>query len=1001
MGVQVNIKTRRIYRIDAKLQRKEGKLLVKRLFVDGVSEKQEKLGEGDFDWLVEVRYKPGVTDAVGISAKEATSEALRRDLGPEESVMTATQYLFKGGNLDRAEMHDIARQLLANELVEEIFVAAKGERIPSPHRIAGIDNPVVEACSLDVSPDNLVKISSARHLSLTLQEMQMPQEYIRREGVVAERREIGMDADFHRSLTDVELEMVAQTWSEHCKHKMFNAKVRYYDEQGDLGTVFDSLFNTCIRQPSLHIAKSYNWLVSLFTDNAGIFRFNERVNVAIKVETHNFPSALEGFGGAITGILGVIRDILGAGLSATPLLNMYHFFFGDPRYKGPLPDGVRHPKRARDTINRGVRAGGNESGIPLAHGGEFYDPRFMFRPLVYCGTIGVMPPLIAGRPSHEKKANVGDLVVMIGGRIGKDGIHGATASSVGIDKSAPVQAVQIGNSIMQKKMSDFIEEATRLGLFTSITDNGAGGLSSSVGEMARETNGCIIDLKRAPLKYNGLKPWEILVSESQERMTLAVSPERIGEFRELAARRGVEATVLGEFNDSGKFHIKYGDRTVGYLDMEFLHSGLPQMELVGRWKLPDWREPEFSAPGNMNLALRGMLARLNVCSKEVKGRQYDHEVKGISVVKPYVGAKRDVPSDATVHFVEYGQKEGLTLSQAANPHLSAIDTYEMGLAAFDEALRKHLAVGGHLPDESHPLVAVDNFCWNYSSADTQEQREFKTAQLARANVAIRDATYATGIPFVSGKDSMSNSWTMTNEEWQKFLGSMEPAQAEKMKRDLWWEVGKDGKIVISNPPTLLITMAGKIDDVSKAVTMDAKLPGDLVYVVGMTTDEMGASEYYSFMGEQIDSKERFIGNKAPKTDFSAFNATYHAIESATGQGLAASIHAPTIGGLGVALAQTAFAGGWGMDVDLSKLAYAGEQRDDFALFSQSNGRFVVTVDPKNKEAFEKAMQGTAFAHVGVVTNKETFKVKGLGGEEIINIPLENARGVWKETLRSV
>ncbi len=978
LGIDVkSVRTRRIYDIDT-IDKQELIRSTRDLFVDQVTERSSKELDDKFDWLVEVSYKPGVTDNVGRTAEMALSDISKKQPAEGITVSTSMQYLITGG--DRNDAQRIATGLLANPVVESIKILSldelKSKDMPiETHVLRGSENATVKAYDLNVSDPELIDISKKGVLALSLGEMKVSRDYYKRSEVIEERKRIGMDPEFIDKPTDAEMETIAQTWSEHCKHKIFNANIEYYDENGNAEKI-DSLFKTYIKDPSLAISERYGWVVSSFDDNAGIVRFNDTIYVADKIETHNAPSALDPFGGAITGIDGVNRDILAAGIGAVCTFNVQGYCFGNPFYKGQLPEGVLHPRRTRNGVHKGVSAGGNESGIPLVAGWEFFDDRYAFRPLVFCGTIGVMPPKINEKCSELKHADPGDLVIMVGGKIGKDGIHGATFSSAELDKGSPVQAVQIGDSITQKKMADFLLEARNLGLYKCITDNGAGGLSSSVGEMAKDSNGCTIDLKKAPLKYQGLTPWEILVSESQERMTLAVDLSKSKEFTELAKKRGVEATILGEFNDSGKFHVTYGERTVVHLAMDFLHGGLPKMELTARWQRKVNEEPKFAKPEDLHAVLEEMLARLNICSKEDKLRQYDHEVKGLSVIKPLVGKNHDVHSNATVSFLEYGSKEGLIVAQAVNPHYSDIDTYHMAASVIDEATRKIIATGGKLPSKDSIFYALDNFCWNFSSLDSEDGR-YKLAQLVRANKALKDYSTAFGIPCISGKDSMKNVWKITE--------TVEGKKTEK---------------IISIPPTLLFSVRAKIDDVSKAVTMDVKKPGDLVYVIGQTYDELGASEYLSYIGES-SGRKRYIGNKVPKVDAESAKRMYNALSEATERELVQSIHTPTIGGLGVALAQSAFAGGYGMEIDLHKIPYSGEPREDFVLFSQSNSRFVVTISPDKKEEFEKLMEGNVYSQVGVVTEENRLKVNGLDGDLIIDTAIDHAKSVWQSTLRDL
>ncbi len=463
-------------------------------------------------------------------------------------------------------------------------------------RVIGEDRLSVEEINLNVSDETLLKISNERVLALNLDEMKALRNYLRNEAILGERKKVGLG----EKMTDAELECLAQTWSEHCKHKIFNALIVYEDERGkreEINSIFDSYIRRSTKEIRERLGKD-DWCLSVFVDNAGIIKFNDEYNLVFKVETHNSPSALDPYGGALTGIVGVNRDPFGTGKGAKLIFNTDVFCFAPPAYDKPLPKRILHPRRIYEGVREGVEHGGNKSGIPTVNGCIVFDERFLGKPLVYCGTGGIMPSRIRGEPTHTKEILPGDAAVMAGGRIGKDGIHGATFSSEELHEGSPVTAVQIGDPITQKKMTDFLLIARDRGLYRCITDNGAGGLSSSVGETARLSGGCEIDLKKAPLKYPGLNPWEILISESQERMTLAVAPEKVGEFLDLAQKMDVEATVVGRYTDSGRFHVLYGDQTVAYLEMDFLHGGVPQMRLSAKWTPPRHPEPDFPEPAD-------------------------------------------------------------------------------------------------------------------------------------------------------------------------------------------------------------------------------------------------------------------------------------------------------------------------------------------------------------------------------------------------------------------
>ena len=963
LGLKVeSVRSVDVYTIDAPLSRRQLESLGRGPYSDPITQEwsvDHPLAQ-DFDWVIEVGLLPGVTDNVGRTAREALQDCLAIRLKEDERVYTSRQYLIKG-EISRQDAHRIATELLGNPLINRFVIKGRGEWDPKRGigpivpKVTGLKGGEVKRFSLEVSDGELLSLSKERLLALSLEEMKTIQSYFRQEEVKEQRRQIGIG----ELITDVELEAIAQTWSEHCKHKIFQARIRYIDKDGN-EELIDGLFNTYIKAATEVIRRALgerDWCLSVFTDNAGVVAFNEAWSLAFKVETHNTPSALDPYGGALTGIVGVNRDPFGTGKGAKLIFNVDTFCFAPPDWSGDLPPRVLHPKRIFEGVREGVEHGGNKSGIPTVNGSIVFDERYIGKPLVYCGTCGIMPRYIQGEPSHIKKADPGDLVVMVGGRIGKDGIHGATFSSEELHEASPTSAVQIGDPITQKRMTDFLLVARDRGLYKSITDNGAGGLSSSVGEMARGPGGCEIHLESAPLKYPGLNPWEILLSESQERMTLAVHPTKIDELLQLAEKMGVEATVLGHFTDSGKFHCLWHGKTVAYLDMDFFHEGLPQMELVARWEQPRHPEPDFPPPRDMTSTLEGMLSRLNICSKEAVIRQYDHEVQGGSAVKPLVGEEEDGPGDAAVIRPLLDTFEGIVVSSGICPRYSDIDTYHMMACAIDEAIRNNVAVGG----DPARMAGLDNFCWpDPVRSEKTPDGEYKLAQLVRANKALYDYTIAYGVPCISGKDSMKNDYMA-------------------------------GETKISIPPTVLFTVLGKMDDVRKAVTMDTKAAGDLVYILGMTYDELGGSEYFAMHG--------YIGNQVPCVRAQEAKELYHRLHAAIMEGLVASCHDCSDGGLGVALAESAFAGGWGMEVDLRRVPFERIERDDYLLFSESQSRFVVTVHPTNQEAFLSAMKGICLGQIGRVTKGKRFVVIGLKGEKIIQGDIYRLKEAWQKPLR--
>jgi phosphoribosylformylglycinamidine synthase len=916
-----------------------------------------------FQWAVEVGFLPGVTDNVGRTAKEAVELFLGRSFPHERQVYTAVQYLLRGEELRREDVEAIVQGLLANPLIQHWEILSRDEfaaregfapRVPRVRDVAGAR---VEAVDLEVSDAELLRLSKERLLALNLDEMEAIRRHYRDEGVRAKRAGMGLP----EAPTDVELECLAQTWSEHCKHKIFNATVHYEDGSGTSRTV-RSLFKTYIVGATERVRKGLgerDYCLSVFVDNAGVIAFEDDCALCFKVETHNSPSALDPYGGALTGIVGVNRDPMGTGMGAQLIFNVDTFCFADPFHQGELPPRLLHPRRIYEGVVRGVEHGGNKSGIPTVNGTVVFDDRFLGKPLVYCGTAGLIPREVGGKPGHEKKAAPGDHVVMAGGRIGKDGIHGATFSSEELHEGSPATAVQLGDPITQKRLYDFLLVARDRGLYRSITDNGAGGLSSSVGEMAEQAGGAVLDLDRAPLKYPGLNPWEILVSESQERMSLAVPPERLDPLLALAREMRVEATVVGEFTAEEAFHARFEGKTVAYLPMEFLHDGLPDMKLQARWEKPVHEEPDFPCPRDLTGELLALLGRLNICSKESIVRRYDHEVQGGSVVKPFVGLWNDGPSDAAVVRPLLDRFAGVVTANGICPRYSDVDTYWMAAAAVDEAVRNALAVGATLEH----LAGLDNFCWcDPVQSERTPDGEYKLAQLVRANEALYDLTVAYGVPLVSGKDSMKNDYHV-------------------------------GETKISIPPTLLFSVIGRVEDVRRCVTMDAKRAGDAVYALGITRPELGASEYWAARG--------FTGNEVPRVRVDESLLLYRALEEAIRRGLVASCHDCSDGGLAVALAETSFAGGLGIAADLGRAPSEGVTRDDELLFSESQSRFVVTVRPEHADAFESLFRGRPAVRVGEVTAEPVLALRGLGDREVVRAPLETLKRAWQAPLAGI
>jgi phosphoribosylformylglycinamidine synthase len=914
-----------------------------------------------FDWMVEAGYRPGVTDNIGRTAKEAVIIALGKSFPESFSVHTATQFFFLG-NISRKQIDRIADEILANKLIQTIQIHTRDEWMkihatdfPAPVVIDTHTAPLMREIDLQVSDDALLAISRDRMLALSLDEMKCIKEYFVRPKVIDKRKSLGIPA----CITNVELEVLAQTWSEHCKHKIFNADITY-TEVGRRPVELKSLFKNYIQKTTQLVRDAKgdrDFCLSVFKDNAGVIRFNSTHAIVFKVETHNSPSALDPYGGALTGIVGVNRDPFGTGMGCRLIANTDVFCFASPFFDGTLPPRILHPKRVLEGVREGVEHGGNKSGIPTVNGTIVFDDRFLGKPLVYCGTLGLMPLEINGHKGWEKQAFVGDHIIMVGGRIGKDGIHGATFSSEPLHEGSPVTAVQIGDPITQKRMTDFLLRARDRDLYTAITDNGAGGLSSSIGEMARDTNGAVVHLDRAPLKYHGLEPWEIFVSEAQERMTVAVSPGRVSEFLTLAQQWNVEATDLGEFTDTGYLDLRHGGTVVACLSMDFLHDGLPEMKLSATWRAPTQEKKPVYPLSDAKADLLGLLRRLNICSKEYVVRQYDHEVQAGSVVKPLCGARNDGPSDAAVIRPLLDSFEGIAVSNGIVPRYSDIDTYAMVHCAVDEAVRNAVCVGA---DPSF-MAGLDNFCWcdPVKSAGNPDG-DYKLAQLVRANQALLDLCVLYGIPLISGKDSMKNDYSI-------------------------------GDVRISIPPTLLFSLVAKVPDVRKAITMDFKESGNAVYLIGATYPELGASEY-ALMKGIVDIEVPKVHD--PKEALSCYTALHKAIL----EGLVRSAHDCSDGGFAVALCEMCFSGELGAQIDLSSVANDGCAADTELLFSESAARIVIEVTAANAGRVEKMFAGLPLRRIGAVTRGDMVHFTGRKQKPVLSVSRIDAKAAWKSTL---
>ena len=942
------------YLLEGALSHEQARRLADDLLVDTVAETGRLGSLNEFhgpELLATVLFKPGVMDPTALSVVDAA-----HDLGvPVESVRTFRRYY--GPPLLEKAKDVLFRKVLANEAVEQVVagpLALEHLTVGAPYRFAlGL------VALRDRDDAALERVSRAGQLSLSLAEMRTIQAHFR---------------DLGRDPTDVELESIAQTWSVHCSHKTLKGIIEFE------GRRYTNLLKETIFAATQEVRRLLgpdDWCVSVFEDNAGVVKFDDKYHLCFKVETHNRPSAIEPYGGANTGLGGVIRDPLGTGLGAKPVCNTDVFCFGALDVKPEdLPPGVLHPRKVMRGVVAGVRDYGNRIGIPTVNGAVCFDERYLANPLVFCGTVGLIPV-----DRVHKAARAGDLIVAVGGRTGRDGIHGATFSSAGLTaESEKVSggAVQIGNAIAEKKMLDVILQARDEQLYHAITDCGAGGFSSAVGEMGADL-GAHVELDKAPLKYEGLSYTEIWISESQERMILAVSPDKWERLRALCAGEDVEATVIGRFEATGRLKLSYQGQSVGDLSMQFLHDGRPAVVRQATWQTPTQVRAGSVSDGRVSVAnasgsetLLKILASPNVCSKEWIIRQYDHEVQGGSVVKPLVGIADDGPGDASVVMPVLGSWHGFAVGCGLNPHLGDLDPYQMAAHAIDEAVRNVVAVGAN----PARIAILDNFCWGNTD------RPEVLGSLVRAAEACRDLAVAYRMPFISGKDSLKNEYHYAPEK-----GSEKGSDPLNSRGQTPFQTPfRERHIVI--PPTLLISALGLVPDVRRCVTMDLKEPGNRLYLVGLTKPEMGGSHYQLVHG--------LTGGTVPAVDAATAPQLFRGLHDAISRGAVRSCHDLSEGGLAVAAAEMAFAGGIGADLTTTG---ATGLPDAVALFAESPTRFLVEVRSEKVAEFEACLSGVALAKLGQTVKEPRLRIVGSSGEWVVWAALKDLKEAWQKPLR--
>ena len=760
--------------------------------IDKLADWQEQWQQDGFKYGAEKQFLPGVTDNLAHVVEEAFAlqnmplsfkvASGKIYLANTKDAFHQPEYRLYHPVVERFQIHNFSS---SSHSIYFSFPSVFLDKSPAP-----------EIINLDIDNDKLLAISKTRVLALTVEEMHAIKNYYANESTKAQRSK----ANLSIWPTDIELEIIAQTWSEHCKHKIFNANISMQELDGPeeiRKTSVKSLYKSYIQKATKQLQDKRKDLLSVFKDNSGIVKWNDKFAVCFKVETHNSPSALEPYGGALTGILGVNRDILGTGLGAKPIFNTDILCFAYPAPDLPKRPKLLPPEIILEGVRKGIQDGGNKSGIPTVNGAIVFDNKYRAKPLVFCGTGGILPLAVAGLCAYEKHTKCGDTIVMAGGRVGKDGIHGATFSSEALHEGSPVTAVQIGDPFTQKRLIDFVLAARDKGLITGITDNGAGGLSSSVGEMATITGGALLNLDNVPTKYPGLAAWEMIISESQERMT--ISTNNFSAMQELAKKFNVEISAIGEFTTSGKFEITHKGKIIASLGLDFLHNGNPELNLQAEFQLQS--SPKESKTENTVVELSALLLKVlahpNVCSREAIIRQYDHEVLGSSVIKPLMGKNQNANCDAAVITPILGENRGLAISNGICPQLSQFDSFLMSQCALDEAIRNLVCVG----TDPATISILDNFCWPdpVISKNNPEGKKY-LGMLVKACQGLYEAAVTMETPLISGKDSMKNDFD-------------------------------DGVIRLSIPPTLLISAIGKVHDINNCITSQFKNAGDQIFLL--------------------------------------------------------------------------------------------------------------------------------------------------------------------------
>ena len=937
--------------IEGDLTRADVERLAARLLADSVTqsfviaavgEQQLMSGPAELPTVVHVLPRAGVTDPSAKSAQEAMAL-----LGLQPThVRSVRKYWLPP--LHAVDTERLAWKLLASEAIHDVVVGPLQLTTLAGAREWIFSQTSVPLNGLDDA--SLEHLSRTRCLALSASELRAVRDHFQSIG---------------REPFEIELETIAQTWSEHCCHKTLGSPMDHTGPDGE--SQYDNLLKETVFAATQKVRESLgasDWCVSVFRDNSGVVRFDGDHDICVKVETHNHPSAIEPYGGAATGLGGVIRDVLGTGLGAKPIANLDVFCVGPPdTLLADLPPGVIHPRRLLSGVVAGVRDYGNRMGIPTIAGAVVFDAGYTCNPLVFCGTVGIMP-----RNSADATVKSGDLVVVAGGRTGRDGIHGATFSSVELSSTSESQSggsVQIGHAIHEKMLTDFVLEASRQRLFGAITDCGAGGLSSAVGEMGAQL-GATVDLDNIPLKYDGLSATEAWISEAQERMVLAVAPADWEQLARVAADEGVEATVIGTFTGTGQLVLRWQGHVTGELNCHFLHEGRPRQRLRSRFTKPAeqtlvWLQPSPEhSTGSIESCLLDVLAAPDVASKEWIIRQYDHEVQGGSVVKPLVGPGAG-PADGTIVRGVLGRDRGIVLGAGIRNRLGQIDPYQMAAGAIVEAVANVIAAGAD-PDR---IALLDNFCWG------ECRREESLGTLVEACRACHDMAIAFAAPFVSGKDSLNNVFS-----WTDAAGASHE---------------------LSIPPTLLATALGQIEDVRRAVSPDLKCAGNRLAIVGLSRDALA--------GSQLELVGRVRGGRVPTVDAASCRSVFAAVAVAQRAGTVVACHDCSDGGLVTAIAEMAIGGGIGCRIELGRVPTDGfdsrqsVDRDLTIAFTETPGRFICEVPAATAARFESLLTGVAWGWIGTVLSTKDapprLEIVSTDAQTVASVEVHRLAQAWR------